>query len=151
MRAWLGKNFGQPVFPATGMPNLFLEIRPLLDGLGFSNKSGKRHVQRSGQRLGNIQGGIAQTPFQHPNVGRMQIGLFGQHLLRQCPFLPVLSEHQGESIGHFQTPHSGRMRRNRGREHRQLYGIQWYVLFRLPSNRESLKTYQNKNGCLLNL
>jgi hypothetical protein len=45
------------------------------------------------------------------------------------------SEHESEGIRHFQAPHFYRMQRSRRSEHRQLYRIQSYGIFCLPSNQ----------------
>ena len=113
--------FRSPASCAVAMSNLLLGIRPLLNGLGFSNEFGKRHSQRLGQFFDDVQAGIAQRSLQHSNVGWMQIGFFSQRLLGQRLSLPVPPEHKGERIRHFQTPHLFRMQLRQAGEHRQLY------------------------------
>ena len=113
--------FHSPAACAAAMANLLLGIRPLLKSLGFGNELGKRHAQRLGQFLGDVQARIAQRSLQHSNVGRMQIGFFCQLFLGKSFPLPVPPEHQGEGIRHFQTPHCASMGRKAALEHRQLY------------------------------
>jgi hypothetical protein len=55
--------------------------------------------------------------------------------LGKSPSLSLPPEHESEGIRHFQAPHFDRMQRIRRTEHRQLYRIQSYGIFCLPSNK----------------
>lgn len=126
-----------PASPAITIRKLFPGIRLLLGGFRFGNELGQRHSQRLGQFFGDVKGGVTQTSFQHSNVGWMQIRLFGQRFLGKPLGLSLSSEHESESIRHFQAPHFDRMQRSWRTEHRQLYRIQSYGTFCLPSNRRA--------------